>query len=733
MEQIPQMQGLYNPANEHDACGVGFVVNIDGDKNHTIIENGLKVLENMSHRGAEGADSKSGDGAGIMTQIPHEFILLHGIPVPERGKYGTGLVFLPKDAVKRDKAIAIIRKHAEMEGLTLMPIRDVPVDSSVLGEAALSREPHVVQIFVTGDSGDSLERKLYIIRKRIENEAIKKLGSHKECYIVSLSSKRIIYKGMLTSMQLREYYSDLSNPYYTSAIALVHSRFSTNTFPTWDLAQPFRMVGHNGEINTIVGNRIWMEATCPLIAKQQFGKADDMFPILLPDVSDSASLDNILEFFVMSGMSLKRAMAMMLPESFNDKNPISPQLRGFYDYHSIFMNPWDGPAALLVSDGRYVGGLLDRNGLRPARYLITTDGMMVVASETGVLEVPADKVKEKGRFRPGKIIMVDTQEGKVMYDDQIKSELAAEYPYSKWLQKNRVQLSGVTSGRKVSHQIDNYDQLLKAFGYTTEEIDRIILPMVEHSSEPMGSMGDDTPLAFLSDKPQRLFNYFRQKFAQVTNPPIDPIRENLMMSLSGHIGAAANDLINPEEEHCKVVRLQNPIVTSRELDILDHLDYKGFRTTRIPILFKVKDGAKGMQARIDEICKEAEKAVDSGCNYIIISDRGVNDKLAPIPSLMALSAIHYYLLGKHKRTQTAVIVESAEPRDVMQIALLIGFGASAVCPYMAFAIINNLVESKRIQLDYDTAETYFISAVGKGLKKIMSKLGISTIRRDRDA
>ena len=726
-------EGLYNPDNEHDACGVGFVVQIDGDRSHCIIEHGLKVLENMRHRGAEGADNKSGDGAGILTQIPHEFILLHGIPVPERGKYGTGLVFVPKEKKSQEMFLSIIRKYVELAELTLMPIREVPVDPSALGEDAGKTEPKILQIFVTGDNGDSLERKLYLVRKRIESEVTKRFGDSKDCYIVSLSSKKIVYKGMLTSTQLRDYYTDLSDPYYTSAIALVHSRFSTNTFPRWDLAQPFRMIGHNGEINTIVGNRIWTKAACPLIAARQFGRADDILPILQPGVSDSASLDNILEFFVMSGMSLTRALAMMIPESFNDKNPISPELRGFYDYHSIFMNPWDGPAAILFSDGRYVGGMLDRNGLRPARYLITTDGMMVVASETGALEVPADKVKEKGRFLPGKILMVDTETGKLSRDNDIKEELASEHNYSKWLEKNRVQLRDVTSGRKVTHKVENFHKLLKVFGYSSEDIDKVILPMVENSTEAMGSMGDDTPLAFLSKKPQRLFNYFRQKFAQVTNPPIDPIREDLMMSLSWHIGTASSDLITPAEDHCKVVRLQNPLITNRELDILDHLDYKGFKTARLKILFRASEGAAGLRNRLNELCDEAERAVDSGCNYIIISDRGVNDEFAPIPSLLALAAIHQSLLNKHKRTLTAVIVESAEPREVMHIALLIGFGASAVCPYMAFAVLENLVEEKKIQLDYDTAEKHYIKAIDKGIKKVISKLGISTLRSYRGA
>lgn len=734
-DKLPKKQGLYNPLEEHDACGVGFVANIDGDKNHDIILNGIQVLENMKHRGAEGADSKSGDGAGIMTQIPHEFILLHGIPVPERGKYGTGLVFLPKDELVRNKCVEIIRRNIEEVGLKLMYIRDVPTDNSEIGEYAKEVEPICIQIFVTGDVGDSLELKLYLVRKQIENEVIETFDDPKACYIVSLSSKRIIYKGMLSSIQLKDYFTDLSDPYYTSAIALVHSRFSTNTFPTWSMAQPFRMLGHNGEINTITGNRIWMKAACTLIAKKQFPDYDfkKILPIIQPEMSDSASLDNILEFFVMAGMSLPRALAMLIPESFNEKNPISADLKGFYDYHSIFMNPWDGPAAIMFSDGRYIGGMLDRNGLRPARYMITKDGMIVAASETGVLEIEPENIKEKGRFKPGKIMIIDTKKGKVFYDDEIKSNLAKQYPYSKWLAKNRVQLDDVTSGRKVSYSVNNLDKKLKVFNYSTEEIEKIIIPMLNTAKEPMGSMGNDTPQAFLSEKPQLIFNYFRQRFAQVTNPPIDPIREDLMMSLSGHIGTASNALIIPKEEHCKVVKLHNSLITNRELDILDHLDYKGFKTTRLSTVFKASLGVKGLEDKLELLCRQAEQDVDKGCNYIIISDRAVDENNAPIPSLLALSAIHNSLVSKNKRAQTAIIVETAEAREVMHIAELIGFGASAVCPYLAFALIENIVKSGKVQLDYPTAERHYINAVDKGLKKIISKLGISTIRSFRGA
>lgn len=723
----PPQGGLYSPGYEHDACGVGFVVHLKGDRSHDIIDAGLKVLEHMNHRGAEGVDSRDGDGAGIMTQIPHEFILLHGIPVPERGKYGTGLVFLSKDPARQQRQMELVRREVGRQGLVLMHVRDVPVDSSVPGPNASATEPAIRQLFVTGDHGDSLERKLYLVRKHIEQKAADGL------YVVSLSSQRIVYKGMLSSLQLRDYFPDLSDPYYTSAIALVHSRFSTNTFPRWDLAQPFRMLGHNGEINTIGGNRSWMLAREPLLHSGTLGAAADIAPLIQPGMSDSASLDNALEFFVQAGMSLPHALAMMVPESFNAKNAISRELKGFYDYHSIFMEPWDGPATILFSDGRYVGGMLDRNGLRPARYLITDDDVMVAASETGVLDVDPARIRERGRFRPGKMLLVDTQEGTLKYDAEVKAALAAAHPYAQWIERQRVTLGEIRSGRRVARSVDGYGRMLRAFGYTAEDIEKVILPMAESSREPLGSMGNDTPPAVLSEKPHRLFDYFRQKFAQVTNPPIDPLREELVMSLTGYIGAIRSDLLTPKEEHCKVVRLFNPLITNRELDILQHLEYKGFFTARLSMLFPACGEAEGLADTLDRLCAEAEKAVDEGKNYIILSDRGVSAELAPVPSLLALSAIHHYLIRKGKRAQTALIVESAEPREVMHIALLIGFGASAVCPYMAFAVLDRLVREKKVQLDYETAEAHYIKAIDKGLLKIISKAGISTIRSYRGA
>lgn len=552
-QRQPMQLGLYDATNEHDACGVGMLVNIHGSKSHELVESALKVLENMRHRGAEGADNKTGDGAGIMLQIPHEFILLQGIPVPEKGKYGTGLLFLPKDEKDRAAILSIIIEEIEKEGLTLMHLRNVPTCPEILGEAALANEPDIKQIFITGfTDSETADRRLYIIRKRIENKVRRSdIAAREDFYIVSLSTKNIIYKGMLSSLQLRNYFPDLTNNYFTSGLALVHSRFSTNTFPTWGLAQPFRLLAHNGEINTIRGNRGWMEARESVLSSPALGDIKELRPIIQPNMSDSASLDNVLEFLVMSGLSLPHAMAMLVPESFNEKNPISEDLKAFYEYHSILMEPWDGPAALLFSDGRYAGGMLDRNGLRPARYLITHNDIMVVASEVGVMDFEPGDIKEKGRLQPGKILLIDTEKGEIYYDGELKKQLAEAKPYRTWLASNRIELNELKSGRKVPHNVDNYNSMLRTFGFSKEDVEKIILPMASNGAEPVSAMGNDTPLAVLSDKPQLLYNYFRQQFAQVTNPPIDPIREELVMSLTEYIGAVGMNILTPNESHCK--------------------------------------------------------------------------------------------------------------------------------------------------------------------------------------
>ena len=720
---------LYDPAHEHDACGVGMIVNIHGNKSHELVDAALRVLENMKHRGAEGADNKTGDGAGILLQIPHEFILLQGIPVPEKGKYGTGLVFLPKDKDEQSAILRIMIEEIEREGLTLMHLRSVPVNSSILGQSAAETEPDIKQVFVTGATDvENLDRTLYLIRKKIERRV-----SHRDFYIVSLSSKSIIYKGMLSSVQVRQYFLDLTQPYFTSGLAIVHSRFSTNTFPTWSLAQPFRLLAHNGEINTIRGNRGWMEARESVLSTPALGDVKAIRPILQPGMSDSASLDNVLEFFVMSGLSLPHAMAMLVPESFNDKNPISEDLKAFYEYHSILMEPWDGPAALLFSDGRYAGGMLDRNGLRPARYLITKNDMMVVASEAGVISFEPENIKEKGRLQPGKILMVDTQEGQIYYDGPLKEQLASARPYRRWLSANRIELDALRSGRKVENAVPDYNRRLRAFGFTREDVERIVMPMCTTGAEPTASMGNDTPLAILSDLPQLLFNYFRQQFAQVTNPPIDPIREELVMSLTEYIGAVGNNILQPDESHCKMVRLPHPILTNTQLDILCHIRYKGFQAVKLPMLFPVGEGKAGLRDALAELCRRAEEAVTEGANYLILTDRDVDAAHAPIPSLLAVSAVHHHLISVQKRVQTALVVESGEIREVMHAALLLGYGASAINPYMAFAVLDDLVCRGDVQLNYETAEKNYIKALCKGLYKIMSKMGISTIRSYRGA
>ena len=734
-QRQPKQLGLYEASHEHDACGVGMLVNIQGGKSHELVESALKVLENMRHRGAEGADNKTGDGAGIMLQIPHEFILLQGIPVPEKGKYGTGLLFLPKDGKDQAVILSVIIEEIEKDGLTLMHLRNVPTCPEILGEAALANEPDIKQIFITGfTESETADRKLYIIRKRIENRIRKSdIPTREDFYIVSLSTKNIVYKGMLSSLQLRNYFPDLTNSYFTSGLALVHSRFSTNTFPTWGLAQPFRLLAHNGEINTIRGNRGWMEARESVLSSPALGDIREIRPIVQPGMSDSASLDNVLEFLIMSGLSLPHAMAMLVPESFNEKNPISEDLKAFYEYHSILMEPWDGPAALLFSDGRYAGGMLDRNGLRPARYLITQGGMMVVASEVGVMDFEPGDIKEKGRLQPGKILLIDTEKGEIYYDGELKKQLAEAKPYRTWLAGNRIELDELKSGRKVSHSVENYDSMLRIFGYSKEDVERLIVPMCTTGAEPINSMGNDTPLAVLSDKPQLLYNYFRQQFAQVTNPPIDPIREELVMSLTEYIGAVGMNILTPSENHCKMVRLNHPILNNAQLDILCNIRYKGFKTVKLPLLFEVAKGCQGLQQALATLCKQAEESVNEGVNYIVLSDRDVDAAHAAIPSLLAVSAVHHHLISVGKRVQTALIVESGEIREVMHAALLLGFGASALNPYMAFAVIDKLVNEKEIQLDYATAEKKYIKSVCKGLFKIMSKMGISTIRSYRGA
>lgn len=732
---FPKHQGLYRPENEHDSCGIGFVTQIKGIKSHDIIKKGLEVLVNMTHRGAESADNVSGDGAGILMQIPHEFFKSKGINIPAPGKYGAGLVFLPKETKARKACEGILIETILAEGLDVIDFIDVKVDSHVLGDISRSTEPHIKQIFVTGKypEQDLLERKLFIARKQAEKKIRdSKIRDKEAFYLPSLSSKVLIYKGMLAPDQVERYFVDLRDPEMTSAIALVHSRFSTNTFPTWDLAQPFRFLAHNGEINTVKGNRMWMTARESIMRSDLFGDdLEKLFPIIEPEKSDSASFDNALEFMVLTGKSLPHALSMLIPESWNDKNPIPPSLKAYYEYQSTLMEPWDGPASIVFSDGRFIGGTLDRNGLRPSRYIITKDDVIVMGSEVGVQIFPPESIREKGRLRPGKILLVDTKMGVIVPDDEVKRQLTDRNPYQQWLSENRIELEEIKVKERVPTTLgDKYHEILKAFGYQKEDVEVLIKPMAMNGQEPTHSMGNDTPLAVFSDKPQRLFNYFRQLFAQVTNPAIDPIREGLVMALTNYIGSVSKNILIESPSHCKLIKFRTPIVSNTNLNKLRNLKEENFSHIDIPILFpaKAKGSGKALEMALDDICKKAEMAVDQGRNFIILTDRGISEEMAAIPSLLATSAVHHHLIRTKKRMQVGIVVETAEAREVNHFALLIGYGASVVNPYAAFAIIEERCLSGEIDKDYVLARENYIKAIDKGLLKILSKMGISTLR-----
>jgi glutamate synthase (NADPH) large chain len=735
-KERPRSKGLYRPEFEHENCGIGFVAHLRGEKSHSIISQGLDILRNMTHRGAEGADKKSGDGAGVLIQVPRDFYLIQGFSLPPEGKFGTGLIFLPQDKDEALECEKTLLDIAHEEGLSLIGFREVPRDNSVIGEIARSTEPYIKQIFLKADlSQDELERKLFIVRKRTEKIIRDSALTQKSFfYLPSLSTKVLVYKGMLTSLQLGDYFKDLSDQRMQSAIALIHSRFSTNTFPSWDLAQPFRLLGHNGEINTIKGNRMWMEARESILKSDKLGDLSRIYPIIEPGKSDSASLDNVLEFLIMSGKSLPYAMAMLIPESINVKNPISPGLKAFYKYQSTMMEPWDGPASLIFSDGRYIGGMLDRNGLRPSRYLITNNDFIVLASETGVQSFPAGDIREKGRLKPGKMMLIDTHEGKIYRDSELKEQLAGEFPYGEWIKQNMVKLEEIETGHITTPDIGScYDKYITSFNYSLEDIQKIIKEMAATGKEPTGSMGNDVPLAILSQKPYRLFNYFKQLFAQVTNPPIDPIREELVMTLSGYLGSLQKNLLDESPDHVKMVRFKNPVISNTYFQVVQNLRYKGFSSSTLMMHFDASKGGEGLREAVDKLCLDAEKAVDDGKNYIVLSDRGIDSDTAPIPSLLAVSAVHHHLINKRKRMQIDIVVESAEPREVMHFALLFGYGASIINPYMAFAIIDRMVKEKSIQLDYEKAEENYIHSINKGILKIMSKMGISTLRSYRSS
>ncbi len=730
--RLPDAQGLYRPENEHDNCGIGFVAHIKGEPSHNIIERGLEVLLNMDHRGAKSADNSTGDGAGLLMQIPHEFITeVLKLNVGERGKYGTGIVFLPKDENEAAFCIDVLTKYVNQEGLNLVAYRDVPVDSSAPGEIAKTTEPEMKQIFVKANIEiDTLERKLYLVRKQAEKEIRESdLVFKDDFYIPSFSAKIIVYKGMFTPSQLRDYYLDFKHPKFKSAIALVHSRFSTNTFPTWSLAQPFRMLAHNGEINTVRGNRLWMQAREGLMKSEIYG--DDLgklLPVIEPKKSDSASFDNVLEFLHMTGRSLSHSLCMMIPESFNQKNPIPDSLKAFYEYHSTIMEPWDGPASMVFSDGRYIGGTLDRNGLRPSRYVITKSDLIVMGSEVGVQSFAPEEIKVKGRLRPGKILLVDTQLGIIIPDEEVKDQLSRRSPYQMWLKENRLLMKDIPVRNRVPSSIENFETYSKVFGYSKEDMYELIQPMSEGGAEPTSSMGNDAPPAVFSDKPKRLYDYFKQMFAQVTNPPIDPIREGLVMALTNYIGSLHSNILAENPEHCRLVKFDGPIITNTDLGKIKDVKDQLFSHKTISMLFPVKDGKKGLEAAIEKMLAEAEKAVDEKKNFIILSDRNISEDYAPIPSLLAVAAVHHHLINTQKRMQVGIIVETGEPREVNHFALLLGYGASVINPYLAFAAIDHVVKEGKINLEYGEARKNYIKAIDKGLLKVMSKMGISTLR-----
>ena len=727
---LPEAQGLYDPRNEHDACGIGFVANIKGQRSHDVIVKGIQVLVNLTHRGACGCDPETGDGAGVLIQIPHRFFAREcgrlGFTLPPTGEYAVGMTFLPVEPHARLQCEGIVERIVREEGLTVLGWRDTPIDGSAIGRVARVSQPYIQQIFVArakGMTADQLERKLYVVRKRAESEVAASDGPGKEFfYIPSFSGRTIVYKGLLLAPQIARFYPELGDPDVVSALCLVHQRFSTNTFPTWQLAHPFRYVAHNGEINTLRGNVNWMHARQSVLASPLFGDGiKKLFPIIQPGGSDSANFDNALELLLMAGRSLPHAMAMLIPEAWAKNPHMNPQKRAFYEYHASLMEPWDGPAAIAFTDGRSIGATLDRNGLRPARYLVTRDGLVVMASEAGVLPVAPEDVLLKGRLQPGKMLLVDTVEGRIVADRELKARLYGRNPYQLWIKENQVTLDQLPDPPR-EHGTDQATLIgrQRSFGYTEEDVRMILGPMAEKGEEPIGSMGSDTPLACLSDRPQLLFHYFKQLFAQVTNPPIDPIREEMVMSLTSYIGTERN-ILDETPRHCHTLKLPDPILTNRDLEKLRRVSKGDFLATTLPLLFAVEEDGRGLERALTQLCRRASLAIQSGYTLLILSDRGVDPDYAPIPSLLALAAVHNYLVREETRTQVALIVESGEPREVMHFALLIGYGASAVNPYLALETVGQAGAEK------------FIKAINKGLLKTFSKMGISTLQSYRGA
>ncbi|MFA5157390.1 MAG: glutamate synthase large subunit [Candidatus Omnitrophota bacterium] len=734
--------GLYDPRFEHDACGVGFVCNIKGARTNEIIRQGLEVLRKLSHRGATGADPKTGDGAGILIQIPHEFFVKVAaaakIKLPQKGDYGAGLVFLPQDAKERKFCKDIFSDIAGKEGSTILGWRSVPVDDSCIGITAKQTQPVIEQVFIA-KAGDikteiDLERRLYVIRKKTENSVRNSQIKQKSFfYITNISCRTLSYKGLLMPSQVEDFFPDLKDDSLKSSLCLVHSRYSTNTFPTWDLSQPFRYLAHNGEINTLRGNINWMLARQGLLRSNAFGRdIKDIFPVIVPGGSDSASIDNVLELLVLAGRPIEHAMMMLIPAAWERNRIMEEKLRDFYKYHSCLMEPWDGPAAMAFTDGTRIGALLDRNGLRPARYIVTKNDFVVMASEAGVLDIPAEDVLLSGRLEPGKIFFIDTQAGCLIGDREIKEKMSGLKPYGQWLKDNLVELDNIPVPAVKKTDSQDLTRQLKAFGYSREDLRNIIKPMAETAQEPVGSMGSDTPHAVLSQKSQLLYNYFKQLFAQVTNPAIDPIREELVMSLETCLGPGKN-IFEETPAHCHKIMVRNPILTNAELAKLRDIKQNGFKTKTLSLLFDASSGDSFIKA-LDKICAEAQAAINEGYTFIILSDRGLNERYAALPALAAVGAVHQHLIGNSLRTQISIIVESAEPREVHHFALLFGFGADCINPYLAYEAVEYLAREGEIEDRLkEKARANYIKAVNKGIQKILSKMGISTLQSYRAA
>src|ERR1700685_3814613 len=736
---LPPAQGLYHPSQEHDACGIGFVANVRGHKSHDIVSKGIEVLLNLTHRGACGCDPETGDGAGILLQIPHQFFKREcgklGFALREPGAYGVGMTFLPVEKHPRLQCEGVLERIAREEGLTVLGWRDTPCFASAIGRVARGSQPYIQQIFVgcgVFADEDAFERKLYLVRKRAENEiAASGIEDAGTFHIPSLSCRTIVYKGLLLAPQITNFYKELSDPDVTSALCLVHQRFSTNTFPSWQRAHPYRYIAHNGEINTLKGNVNWMHARQSLLKSPLFG--DDirkLYPIIAPDGSDSANFEKAVELLFQAGRSLPHAMAMLIPEAWAGNPHMKPEKRAFYEYHASLMEPWDGPAAIAFTDGKLIGAILDRNGLRPGRYVVTNDDHVIMASEAGVLDIEPDQIKMKGRLQPGKMFLVDTVEGRIVPDKEIKQRLASRQPYAQWLKDNQITIDQLPAPTRMHHpDVETLLRRQRAFGYSDEDLRMILRPMASNGEEPVGSMGTDTALACLSDRPQSLFNYFKQLFAQVTNPPIDPIREEIVMSLISYIGAERN-ILSEQPENCHMLKLQHPLLTNLELEKLRRVSTGDLLAITLPALFRASEGEAGLKRGLDELCQRASFAGRGGYTLLIISDRGVNKDYAPIPSLLALAAVHNLLVQEETRTQVALITESGEPREVMHFALLSGYGASAINPYLALESGENLARRGDLAegITPELAVKHFVKAIKKGLLKTFSKMGISTLQ-----